>query len=212
MSTLVIYDSMRREKAEFVPLKEGEVSMYLCGPTTYAAAHIGHAYSAICFDVIRRSLLWLGYKVTFVRNITDVDDKIILKANENGEDPLALAARFADDYNRDMQLLGVMPPDIEPRVSQTMDGIIDLVEKLVANGHAYEAEGDVYYSVEKFEPYGKLSGQSIEDLRAGERVEVDPRKKSPADFALWKAAKPGEPSWNHRGAPVGLAGTSSARR
>ena len=186
---------MRREKAEFVPLKEGEVSMYLCGPTTYAAAHIGHAYSAICFDVIRRSLLWLGYKVTFVRNITDVDDKIILKANENGEDPLALAARFADDYNRDMQLLGVMPPDIEPRVSQTMDGIIDLVEKLVANGHAYEAEGDVYYSVEKFEPYGKLSGQSIEDLRAGERVEVDPRKKSPADFALWKAAKPGEPSW-----------------
>ncbi len=195
MSALAIYDSMRRNKVEFVPIKEGEVSIYLCGPTTYASAHIGHAYSAICFDMIRRSLTWLGYKVTFVRNITDVDDKIINKANELGEEPLALAARFADAYNRDMELLGVMPPDIEPRVSDTMDEIIALIGRLIENGYAYVVDGDVYYSVEKFAPYGKLSGQSLEALRAGERVEIDPRKQSPADFALWKAAKPGEPSW-----------------
>ena len=186
---------MRREKVPFVPLIDGEVSMYLCGPTTYAAAHIGHAYSAICFDVIRRSLIWLGYKVTFVRNITDVDDKIIAAANETGEDPFALAARFADDYNRDMERFGVMPPDVEPRVSQTIDEIIAIIAKLVDNGTAYPSDGDVYFAVDKFKPYGGLSGQSVDDLRAGARVEVDERKKSPADFALWKGAKPGEPSW-----------------
>ena len=186
---------MRGQKAPFVPLVEGEVSIYLCGPTTYAAAHIGHAYSALCFDMIRRSLLWLGYKVTFVRNVTDVDDKIIKRANEIDEDPMALAARFADDYNRDMELFGVMPPDIEPRVSQTIDEIIAIIGKLVDNGRAYPAGGDVYFAVDQFKPYGKLSGQSLEDLRAGARVEVDERKRSPADFALWKGAKPGEPSW-----------------
>jgi cysteinyl-tRNA synthetase len=196
MTPLRLYDSLRRTKVPFEPLEPGKVKMYLCGPTTYDSAHIGHAYSAICFDVVRRALAWLGYDVTFVRNVTDVDDKIIKRANENGEEWLALASRYADEYNRDMETFGVAPPDIEPRVSQTIDAIIDLVKKLVDEGKAYVADGDVYFSVETFPGYGKLSGQSVDDLRAGARIEVDERKKSPVDFALWKAAKPGEPSWD----------------
>ncbi len=192
---LRLYDSLRRQKVPFEPIEPGKASIYLCGPTTYAPAHIGHAYSAICFDMIRRALIWLGYEVTFVRNITDVDDKIIARANETGEGWKSLASRFADAYNHDMQTFGVLPPDIEPRVSGTIDAIVALIQRLVDEGKAYPAGGDVYYSVEAFPGYGKLSGQSIDDLRAGARVEVDERKRSPMDFALWKGAKPGEPSW-----------------
>ena len=190
-----LYDSMRKQKVAFEPVAPGAASMYLCGPTTYAAAHIGHAYSAICFDVIRRGLAWLGYRVHFVRNVTDVDDKIIARANQIGEPAVELAARFADEYNRDMATFGVLPPDVEPRVSDHIGDIVALVETLVAGGKAYELDGSVYFAVESFPPYGRLSGQSIDDLRAGARVEVDERKRSPVDFALWKAAKPGEPSW-----------------
>jgi cysteinyl-tRNA synthetase len=196
MTGLRIYDSLRRDKIPFEPLEEGAVSIYLCGPTPYTDAHVGHAYSAICFDVIRRALIWLGYRVTFVRNVTDVDDKIILRANESGEEPLVLAARYAEAYNRDMERFGVLPPDIEPRVSGTMPEIIGLIERLIERGNAYESAGDVYFSVESLPSYGELSGQSLEGLRAGARVEVDERKRAPADFALWKAAKPGEPSWD----------------
>ena len=191
-----LYDSFRRQKVAFEPVVPGQVSMYLCGPTTYDAAHIGHAYSAISFDMIRRSLMWLGWKVRFVRNITDVDDKIIKRAGERGEPPAQLAARYADEYNRDMASFGVLPPDVEPRVTQHVADIIALIEKLVARGKAYAAGGDVYFAVESFPPYGRLSGQSIDELRAGARVEVDERKRSPVDFALWKAAKPGEPQWD----------------
>ena len=186
---------MRRLKVPFEPLEPGKVSMYVCGPTPYAPAHIGHAYSAISFDTIRRSFRFLGWDVLYVRNITDVEDKIIRAANAAGEDPMALAARYAADYNRDMARFGVLAPDIEPKVSTHMAEIIAVIEKLVANGCAYPAFGDVYYSVDAFPSYGKLSGQSIDDLRAGARVEVDERKRAPADFALWKAAKPGEPFW-----------------
>ncbi len=195
MTQIRIYDSLRRDKVPFEPIEPGKVSVYLCGPTTYDSAHIGHAYSALCFDVIRRSLIWLGYETKFVRNITDVDDKIIARANENDEPPLVLAARYADEYNEDMERFGVMPPDVEPRVSTHIDSIIDLVQRLIDNGNAYDIDGDVYYSVASFADYGKLSGQSVSDLRSGARVEVDARKKSPVDFALWKSAKPGEPSW-----------------
>ncbi len=190
-----LYDSMRREKVPFEPLVPGKVGMYVCGPTPYAPAHIGHAYAAISFDTIRRALGFLGYEVRYVRNITDVEDKIIRRANELGEDPMALAARFAADYNRDMARFGVQPPDVEPRVSTHIAEIIAIIEKLIANGCAYPLEGDVYFSVESFPPYGKLSGMSLDDLRAGARVEVDERKRAPADFALWKGAKPGEPAW-----------------
>jgi len=190
------YDSFRRQKVSFEPLVPGSIGMYLCGPTTYAPAHIGHAYSAIAFDTVRRSLQFLGWTVRFVRNVTDVDDKIIKRANETGQDPIAMSAKYADDYNRDMARFGVRPPDVEPKVSGHIQEIIKLVERLVANGHAYAVNGDVYYEVDRFAPYGKLSGMTLDELREGARVGVDERKKAPADFALWKSAKPGEPSWD----------------
>ncbi len=191
-----LYDSLHRQKVSFEPLVPGQVGMYLCGPTPYAPAHIGHAYSAICFDVIRRALVFLGYQVTFVRNITDVEDKIIRAANERGEDSLVLAARYADAYNADMQRFGTLPPDREPRVSTHIAEIIAITARLVELGKAYAVEGDVYFEVATFPAYGRLSGQSIDDLEAGARVEVDERKRAPQDFALWKTAKPGEPSWD----------------
>jgi cysteinyl-tRNA synthetase len=191
-----IYDSFRRQKVAFEPLTPGQIGMYLCGPTTYAPAHIGHAYSAISFDTVRRTLEFLGWKVTFVRNVTDIDDKVIKRAHEVGEDPLALSARFTEAYNRDMARFAVRPPDIEPKVTGHIKEIVGLIERLVANGHAYAVGADVYYEVEKFPPYGKLSGQTLDQLRDGARVDVDERKKNPADFALWKSAKPGEPSWD----------------
>ncbi len=196
MTPVRLYDSFRREKIPFEPLQPGKVSMYVCGPTPYAAAHIGHAYSAIAFDTIRRSLRFLGYEVRYVRNVTDVEDKIIKRANENGEDPMALAARFAADYNRDMERFGVLPPDVEPKVSTHIPEIIALIERLIDRGSAYPVDGDVYFEIATFPAYGALSGMALDELRAGERVEVDERKRDPADFALWKAAKPGEPSWD----------------
>jgi cysteinyl-tRNA synthetase len=190
-----IFDSLRRQKVPFETLVPGKVSMYVCGPTPYAAAHIGHAYSACSFDLIRRSLRFLGYQVIYVRNVTDVDDKIINAANDAGEDPLVRSARFTDDYNRDMALFGVPAPDIEPRVSTHIGEIVALIERLIERGKAYVVDGDVYFEVATFPGYGKLSGQSIDELESGARVAVDERKRAPTDFALWKAAKPGEPSW-----------------
>ena len=191
-----LYDSMRRQKVAFEPLVPGKIGMYVCGPTTYAPAHIGHAYSAISFDTVRRSLAFLGWQVTYVRNVTDIDDKIIKRAAETGDDPLAMSARFAADYDRDMARFNVLPPDVKPRVTEHIPQIIALVERLIANGHAYVVDGDVYYEVDKFPAYGKLSGMSLEQLREGARIEVDERKRAAADFALWKSAKPGEPSWD----------------
>jgi cysteinyl-tRNA synthetase len=196
VTELRLYDSLRRQKVQFQPIEPGKVSMYLCGPTPYTAAHVGHAYSAICFDLIRRSLGFLGYQVRFVRNVTDVDDKIIKRGHETGEDPVALAARYADEYNADMASVFITPPDEEPRVSTHIAEIIALTERLIERGKAYAAHGDVYFEVSTFAPYGQLSGQTLDDLCAGARVEVDERKRAPADFALWKAAKPGEPSWD----------------
>jgi cysteinyl-tRNA synthetase len=191
-----LHDSFRREKVPFEPLQPGKVSMYVCGPTPYAPAHIGHAYSAIAFDTIRRSLRFLGYEVRYVRNVTDVEDKIIKRAHETGEDPMALAARFTAAYNREMAGFSVLPPDVEPKVSTHIPQIIALIERLIERGAAYQVDGDVYFEIATFPAYGALSGMALDELRAGERVEVDERKRDPADFALWKAAKPGEPSWD----------------
>ena len=187
---------MRRQKVPFEPLVPGKVGVYVCGPTTYAPAHIGHAYSAIAFDTVRRSLEFLGWDVTYVRNVTDIDDKIIKRAHETGEDPFAMSAHFTETYNADMARFNVRAPSIEPKVTGHIPQIIALVERLVANGHAYAVDGDVYYEVEKFPSYGKLSGQTLDQLKDGVRIDVDERKKNPADFALWKSAKPGEPSWD----------------
>jgi len=191
-----LYDTMRGQKVAFEPLEPGHVGLYLCGPTTYAPAHIGHAYSAIAFDTVRRALEFLGWRVKYVRNVTDIDDKVIKRANETGEDPLAMSARYAAAYNRDMARFNVRGPDVEPKVTGHIKEIVALIERLVANGYAYVVDGDVYYEVSKFSPYGRLSGQSLEQLRKGARVEVDERKRDAADFALWKSAKPGEPSWD----------------
>ena len=195
MPSLRLHDSLRRQKVPFEPIEAGKVGMYVCGPTPYAPAHIGHAFSAISFDTIRRSLRFLGFDVRYVRNITDVEDKIIKRANELGEDPMALAERFAADYNRDMARFNVLAPDVQPKVSTHIAEIVSLIETLVGNGVAYPVDGDVYFECEKFPSYGKLSGMTLDELRAGARVEVDERKRAPQDFALWKAAKPGEPFW-----------------
>jgi len=192
---LRLHDSFLRRKVDFEPREPGKVGIYLCGPTPQGSPHLGHALSAIAFDMVRRHLAWSGYAVTFVRNITDLDDKIIAAAAARGVPTDQHAREFAEEYRAQMMGVGVLPPDEEPRVTQTIPQIIAFIDRLIAAGKAYAVDGDVYYSVESFPAYGALSGQSLEDLRAGARIEVDERKRSPSDFALWKAAKPGEPSW-----------------
>jgi len=194
---LRIHNSLTRDKQVFVPIRPGEVRMYVCGMTVYDLCHVGHARVMVVFDVVVRWLRSQGFQVTYVRNITDIDDKIIRRAAENGESIDALTGRFIAAMNEDAAALGVMPPDHEPRATDSVPAMLDLIGRLVANGLAYRApNGDVYYSVRDFPGYGKLSGKSLEDLRAGERVEVDPNKRDALDFVLWKAAKPGEPQWD----------------
>lgn len=193
--SMKIYNTLSRQKETFTPLESGKVRMYVCGPTVYDSAHVGHAMSSIVFDVIRRYLEYKGYQVNHVMNYTDVDDKVIRRANDLGVDPVGLAERYIEEYDRLLQTLNVLPPSAKPRVSQEIDGIIELVKGLIEKGYAYEVEGDVYFRVSKDDDYGKLSRRQLDEMRAGFRLEVDERKESPADFALWKAAKEGEPSW-----------------
>jgi cysteinyl-tRNA synthetase len=193
---LKIYNSLTKQKETFTPIEPGKVKMYVCGITVYDYCHIGHARPYIVFDVIYRYFKHLGYDVTYIRNITDIDDKIIQRANQNQEDFAALTLRFIQAMHEDFDALGVLRPDYEPKATDNMPAILQMIESLEQKGYAYAAEnGDVYFSVSKFADYGKLSGKKIEDLRAGERVEVDSFKKDPLDFVLWKSAKPGEPSW-----------------
>ena len=194
---LSIYNTLTRRKDDFVPIQPGTVRMYVCGMTVYDFCHLGHARVMVVFDMVSRWLRASGYDVTYVRNITDIDDKIIKRANENGETINALTRRYIDFMNEDSDALGIIRPDIEPRATDHVQGMLDMIAKLIEKGHAYQAaNGDVFYSVRSFAPYGKLSGKSLEDLRAGERVEVDNFKKDPMDFVLWKSVKPGEPSWD----------------
>jgi cysteinyl-tRNA synthetase len=192
---LAVYNTLTRRKEPFSPLVAGRAGMYVCGPTVYDHPHLGHARAAVSFDVIRRALEFLGYRVTYVRNITDVDDKIIARAAEEDRSPWEVAEEYTRAYDEQMSALGVRPPNIEPRATGHILDMIRLIERLVAAGNAYPVDGDVYYAVESFPRYGVLSNRSLDDVRAGERVEPDPRKRNPLDFALWKAAKPGEPSW-----------------
>lgn len=191
-----IYNTLSRRKEEFKPLVKGEVRMYVCGLTVYGKAHIGHAMSAVIFDVIRRYLLYRGYKVNFVMNYTDVDDNIIARANKLGVDPMELANLHIEEYQHHLSDLNVLPATVYPRASQEMEKIISMIGRLIDIGYAYQVEGDVYYRVLKDVEYGKLSGRKIEDMQSGTRKAVDDRKETPMDFALWKSAKPGEPAWD----------------
>jgi cysteinyl-tRNA synthetase len=194
---LKIYNSLSRAVAEFVPLRPGEVRMYVCGMTVYDYCHLGHARVLVVFDMVRRWLRASGYRVQYVRNITDIDDKIIRRAQENGEPIEALTARFIEAMNADAAALGVDPPDQEPRATQYVAQMLDMIARLEKNGLAYRAsDGDVNFAVRRFPHYGRLSGKSLDALRAGERVEVSAAKQDPLDFVLWKHAKAGEPAWS----------------
>ncbi|WP_299027851.1 cysteine--tRNA ligase [uncultured Thermanaerothrix sp.] len=192
---LRIYNTLTRKKEDFETLEPGNVRMYVCGPTVYDKAHIGHAMSALVFDIIRRYLEYRGYAVKFVMNYTDVDDKIIRRAQELGEDPFRLAERYIEDYRRNLEALNVKPATVNPRATQEIEPIIAMIQGLIEKGHAYVVDGDVYFRVTSDPDYGKLSGRRLEEMQAGARIEVDERKEHPMDFALWKAAKPGEPAW-----------------
>jgi cysteinyl-tRNA synthetase len=194
---LKIYNSLSRSKQAFTPIEANKVRMYVCGMTVYDFCHLGHARVMVVFDMVSRWFRASGYDVTYVRNITDIDDKIIKRANENGETIDVLTQRFIDAMDEDSARLGIIRPDIEPRATQHIDGMISMIAKLIEKGHAYQAaNGDVFYSVRSFADYGKLSGKSLDDLRAGERVEVDTHKKDAMDFVLWKSVKPNEPNWD----------------
>lgn len=199
--TLKVYNTLTRNKTTFEPLEDGKVRMYVCGPTVYDSAHVGHAMSALVFDVIRRYLIYRGYEVHYVMNFTDVDDKIIDRANRMGVEPIILAEKYINEYNKDLEALNIMPATIHPRATGEIDKIIEMVSLLVDDGAAYEVDGDVFFRVDKAKDYGKLSGRKIEDMNAGSRIRVDERKENPMDFVVWKSAKPGEPSWE---SPWGL--------
>jgi len=199
---LKIYNTLAREKQEFKPITSGQVRMYVCGMTVYDFCHLGHARVMVVFDMVARWFRASGLDLTYVRNITDIDDKIIQRAAQNGEPINALTERFITAMDEDAAALGVIKPDLEPRATRHIPDMLALISALEQKGLAYRADnGDVYYAVRGFDGYGKLSGKSLEDLRAGERVEVDTHKRDPLDFVLWKAAKPGEPAWDSAWGP-----------
>lgn len=190
-----IYNTITRKKEEFEPLKEGVVNMYLCGPTVYAPAHLGHGRSSVAFDIIRRYLMFKGYTVRFASNYTDIDDKMIKNAEENDLTVKELAESVIPLYERDYGALNVLPPDFQPRATQYIKSIIEIIKKLEEKGATYELDDGIYFDIKTFPEYGKLSNQKLEELQMGARVEVNENKRNPQDFALWKKEKPGEPSW-----------------
>ena len=193
---MLVYNTMTRKKQELVPLDGKEIKIYACGPTVYNYIHIGNARPICAFDVLRRYLKYRGFNVKYVQNFTDVDDKIIKKANEEGVSASEISERYIAEYKKDAHGLNVMDADVHPKVTENMDIIIDFIKTLIEKGHAFEAQGDVYFRTLSFKDYGKLSGMPIEDLQAGARIDVNDIKEDPLDFALWKAAKPGEPYWD----------------
>lgn len=192
---MLVYNTMTRKKQELVPSDGKEIKIYACGPTVYNYIHIGNARPICAFDVLRRYLKYRGFNVKYVQNFTDVDDKIIKKANEEGVSASEISERYIAEYKKDAHGLNVMDADVHPKVTENMDIIIDFIKTLIEKGHAYEVQGDVYFRTLSFKDYGKLSGMPIEDLQAGARIDVNDIKEDPLDFALWKAAKPGEPYW-----------------
>ncbi len=193
---LKIYNTLTRKKEDFETIEPGVVKMYVCGPTVYSKAHVGHAMSAMVFDIIRRYLEYRGYEMNYLMNFTDVDDKIIARANEQKVDPFELAESYIHDYEQNLSDLNIKPATFNPRATQEIDQIIAMISGLIEKGYAYPADGDVYFRVTKDDDYGRLSGRKLDDMQAGARIEVDERKEHPMDFALWKAARPGEPFWD----------------
>lgn len=193
--SLTLYNTRTKKKELFIPLIPDQIRMYVCGVTVYDDCHLGHARSALVFDTIRRYLEYRGYQVRYVRNFTDVDDKILQRAKKDGIPWTEVTEKYIEAFHRDMGRLGIIPPTVEPRATHHIRDIVDMIAGLVEKSFAYEVEGDVYFEVKKFSQYGQLSGRNLEELLAGARIDVDPRKKDPMDFALWKAAKPGEPGW-----------------
>jgi cysteinyl-tRNA synthetase len=194
--SITLFNTLTMQKESLQPAEPGLVRVYVCGPTVYSYIHIGNARTFTSFDVVVRYLRYRGFRVTYVRNYTDVDDKIIKAAHETGEEPVALAARFVEAFREDARALHLMEPDVSPKVSDHIPEILQIIEKLVEKGVAYESQGDVYFSVSRYPGYAKLSKRNLDDLRAGERVQPGEQKREPLDFALWKAAKPGEVSWD----------------
>ncbi|MDP4159486.1 MAG: cysteine--tRNA ligase, partial [Bacillota bacterium] len=193
--SLKLFNTMTRQKEEFQPRENGKVAMYVCGPTTYNYFHAGNARMFVVFDMIRRYFMYKGYDVRYVQNFTDVDDKIIQRGNVEGMDPLALGQKYIDEYYKDAKALNILPATVHPKATEHISEMIEIIEGLIREGLGYEVDGDVYFAVDRFPNYGKLSGRTLEDMKAGARVEVDERKHHPMDFALWKKAKPGEPAW-----------------
>ena len=193
------YNTLTGKKEKFTPTEPGKVKLYACGPTVYDYFHIGNARTFIIFDALRKYLEYRGYDVTFVQNFTDVDDKIINKSKEEGIPPKDISKKFIQAYFDDAKTLGIEKADIHPNVTENIDEIIEFIKELIDNGYAYESEGDVYFDVSKYEDYGKLSKQNLEELQSGARVEIGEQKRNPLDFVLWKAAKPDEPSWESPG-------------
>src|SRR3954449_3604842 len=191
---LRVFSTLTNEKQELVPVKPGRIGIYVCGITVYDLPHIGHARMLTAFDVVVRFLRWAGWRVDYVRNWTDVDDKIIRRANERGQDPRQFAEHFIDECRKDMLALNLAPADVEPKATEHIPEMIAIIGKLIERGHAYPSQGDVYFSVRSFPPYGRLSKRNLDDLLSGARVEPGEQKRDPLDFALWKAAKPGEPA------------------
>jgi cysteinyl-tRNA synthetase len=192
---LRVYNTLSRQKESFETIEPGRVRMYVCGPTVYSKAHVGHAMSALIFDIIRRYLEYRGYQVRHVMNYTDVDDKIIQRANQEGVEPIHLAERYIHEFQNHIQELNIEPATLYPRATQEIPQIIDMIQGLIEKGYAYPVDGDVYFRVARDAGYGKLSGRRLDDMVAGARIGVDERKENPMDFALWKASKPGEPAW-----------------
>ena len=193
---VMLYNTLTQKKEELVPYNENKIKMYVCGPTVYSSAHLGHARAAVTFDVIERFLTHIGYEVTYVRNFTDIDDKIIARANETGVPAQEISEKYIEEYKEDMASIGVKPPTIQPKVTEHIVEIIEMIQRIIDNGHAYQSGGDVFFSVKKFNGYGKLSKRDPDDMLAGTRIDINEKKEDPLDFALWKGAKPGEPSWD----------------
>jgi len=194
--SLKFYNSLTRKKEEFIPVEERKVKMYVCGMTVYSDVHIGHARTYLAFDIIRRYFEYIGYDVKYIQNITDVDDKIITAANKEGIDPIKYSERFADRCFKDLDDLGIRRADLYPKASENITDMIKMIQLILDRGYGYLADGDVYFSVEKYKDYGKLSGQKIDEMKSGARIAPGEKKQNPLDFALWKHTKPGEPSWD----------------